>query len=196
MSDAPKKKLKTPEARASYAKVFKPELNDLNGKMEYSIVALFPFGKNDPRLKELKEAAKAAIVKKWGPDKEKWPSNMKSPFRDQGERKKEGKLPDGYVEGNIFMTIKSDTKPGIVDRNVDTITEDSGDFYSGCWFNASVRAYAYDNKGNKGVAFGLGNIQKVRDDDAFGGFAKAEDEFDALDGESSSNDGDDHDLFA
>ena len=84
----------TPEFRVSYPHVFKPQKNDLSGEMEYSLVALFPKGAD---LAKLKDAAQQAIVEKWGADKSKWPSNLRSPFRDQAERKKEGKLPEGYT---------------------------------------------------------------------------------------------------
>ena len=44
-------------------------------------------------------AAAEAVVEKWGPDKAKWPGNLRTPFRDQGEKKYEG-----YVPGSIFVT--------------------------------------------------------------------------------------------
>lgn len=167
----------TPVFRVSYPAVFKPRKNELNNKDEYSVVALFKPGED---LKVLKEAAQKAITDKWGPDKAKWPQNLKTPFRLQEERAKDvdGKrvLPAGHVEGAVFINMKSTQRPGVVDQNVQEIINES-DFYAGCWAKASVNAYAYDQKGNRGVAFGLSNIQKVRDDDPLGNRAKPEQDF-------------------
>lgn len=169
--------INTPVFRVSYPNVFKAKKNDLNGKDEFSIVALFKKGED---LSALKAAAQKAITDKWGPDKAKWPTNLRSPFRDQAERAKEvdGKriLPAGHEEGAIFINLKSSQRPGVVDQNVQDILDESL-FYAGCWARASVNAYAYDQKGNKGVSFGLGNIQKVRDGDPLGNRARPEQDF-------------------
>jgi hypothetical protein len=65
------------------------------------------------------------------------------------------------------------------------------DFYSGCFARATVRAFAYSNKGNNGVAFGLQNIQKLRDGDPLGGRTRPSDDFQAVGdaGDSSSGAG-------
>ncbi len=178
----------TPAFRASYVKLLKAEKNNLNGKMEYSVVALFKKGEN---LDPLKAAALAACEKKWGADKSKWPQKnpvtgqggVRSPFRDQAERGKlndETKqlvLPPGYEAGAIFINLKSEQKPGVVDENVQDII-DSSKLYSGCWLRATVNAFAYEQKGNAGVSFGLNNVQKVGDGDPIGGNrTKATDDF-------------------
>ena len=66
----------TPKFRVSYPNVFEAKKNDLTGKMEYSIVALFKKGEN---LDALKKAVTDEIEKKLGPDKSKWPKNLRSP---------------------------------------------------------------------------------------------------------------------
>jgi hypothetical protein len=169
--------INTPKFRVSYPNVFKAKKNDLNGKDEFSVVALFKKGED---LTALKTAAQKAIVDKWGPDKAKWPTNLRSPFRDQGERAKEvdGKrvLPAGHEEGAIFLNLKSAQRPGVVDQNVQDILDES-QFYAGCYARASVNAYAYDQKGNRGVSFGLGNIQKVAEGEPLGNRAKPEQDF-------------------
>lgn len=169
----------TPVFRASYPHLLKPQKNDLNGEMEYQVVALFRKGED---LSKLKAAAEAAVVAKWGADKKKWPDKLKSPFRDQAERAKKdpetGKrvLPQGYEEGAIFLTLKSKQRPGLVDQNVQDIIDDTV-FYAGCWARATVRAFAYDQKGNTGVSFGLQNVQKYADGDSLSGRTKAQDDF-------------------
>lgn len=49
--------------------------------------------------------------------------------------------------------------------------------YSGCYARVSLNFYAFNSNGNKGVAYGLGNIQKIRDGESFGGRSSATDDF-------------------
>jgi hypothetical protein len=181
-----KTKLNTPPFRVSYPNVFKARRNDLNGKDEFSVVALFKKGED---LTKLKEAAQAAIIEKWGADKTKWPANLRSPFRDQGERAKNenGKevLPAGYEKGAIFLNLKSSQRPAVVNQSVEKII-DEAEFYAGCYAMASVNAYAYDQKGNKGVSFGLGNIQKVKDGEPLGGRSTPEQDFAPIEVETTA----------
>jgi len=56
----------TPKFRVSYPNVFRAKKNDLSGKDEFSVVALFPKGSD---LRALQAAAKEVTVEKWGADK-------------------------------------------------------------------------------------------------------------------------------
>lgn len=185
------KSLMSPEFRVSFASVFEPRKNDLNGKMEYGLVALFAPGAD---LSALKAAAAKVITDKFGSDQSKWPTGLRSPFRDQGEKVRkdangvplqgpDGKplLQDGHVAGAVFMNLKSNQKPGLVDQNVQDIIE-SHKFYSGCYARATVRPFYYDNKGNRGVSFGLQNIQKVRDGEPMGGRSTPSQDFKPIEG--------------
>ena len=40
--------------------------------------------------------------------------------------------------------------------------------------------YGFNSNGNRGIAAGLGNIQKLRDGEPLGGRTNAEDDFDAV----------------
>lgn len=185
-------KATTPEFRVAFPTVFRPKLNTQNEKMEYSIVALFPKGTD---LSKLAAAAGVALEKKFGADKSKWPGDLskyKSPFRDQGDREKKdpetGKmvLPQGYEKGAMYMNLRSGQKPGVVDKAVQPIIDES-EFYGGCYCIATINAYAYDIKGNRGVSFGLGNVQKVRDGDPFGNRSKPEEDFAPVAGAETGN---------
>lgn len=176
----------TPKFRVSFPNVFTPQLNQLSGKEEYSLNALFAKGAD---LSELKKLAERTLIDALGADKSKWPKNLKTPFRDQEDLAKEGIQPPGTEAGAIFMRLKSKQKPGVVDEQVQAII-DPKQFYAGCYARASVNCYYYDQKGNKGVAFGLNNIQKLGDGDPLGVHRRPEDEFKPI---ASSND---NDLFA
>lgn len=186
---------KTPEFRVSYPNVFKAKKNDLNGKDEYSLVALFKKGEN---MDVLKNAAMEAITKKWGSEKAKWPANLKTPFRMQEERKKDGKMPEGYEEGAIFINLKASQRPGLVKLASNGDLEeiiDTSDFYAGCYAKATVSCYAYDQKGNRGVAFGLSNLLKTKDGDSLSGRSSAADDFSDVRGTLPEASGDASSLF-
>lgn len=161
-------KVMTPEFRVSFPSVFEARAFAEGQTKKFELTALFPAGTD---LSPLKALAKAAAVDKWG---DKIPANLRSPFRDGSEK------PDleGY-EGCVFVKMTSLQRPGVVDQNVQPIIEPS-DFYGGCYARASITAFAYDQMGNKGVSFGLQNVQKLRDGDAFSGRSKPEEDFEPV----------------
>ena len=63
---------------------------------------------------------------------------------------------------------------------VDTIL-DSSELYSGIIGRASINFYAFNSNGNRGIACGLNNIQKLSDGTPLGGHSRAEDDFADLD---------------
>jgi hypothetical protein len=199
--------LMTPEFRVSYPYVFRPQQpmagSDPGAKPKFSVTMLFPKGAD---LSKLKKAAEAAVMEKWG-DKinDKTPvdpqnpatgtkgqqflAKLRKPFRDQGEKESEG-----YMPGAVFITATSSQRPGLVDgANNDIIDETQ--FYAGCYARATVRVFTYDKKGNKGVAFGLQNIQKLRDGESLSGRMKAQDEFEPVADAEVSAGGDAGSLF-
>lgn len=60
---------------------------------------------------------------------------------------------------------------------------DRSEVYSGVYAHVSLSFYAFNTNGNKGVACGLGNIQKVRDGEPLGGRTNASAEFETIDDE-------------
>jgi len=185
-------KVMTPVFRAAYPNLFKARRNDLSGKDEFSVVAVFKKGED---LTVLRKAAFAAGQEKWGEDRKKWPKNLRIPFRDQGDRGVEDDdgnmvMPDGYETGAIYMNLKSLQKPQVVDQDVQDIL-DSSLVYGGCYLKASINAYAYDAAGNRGIAFGLNNVQFVKDGKPFGNRTRAQDDFKPVAREDSDSSGDD-----
>jgi hypothetical protein len=169
-------KVTTPVGRVSYPFVFNAQRNDLSGKDEFSVVLVFG---PDTDLSKLKAVAQAALVEKWGADQKKWPPNLRSPFRRCEDRAKDGVLPEGYPEGGVFLTLKSQLVPGIVDADLQPIIE-SRDFYAGCDARATVSPYTYEKQGNRGVSFGLRNLQKTADGDPISGRTAPEDDFEPV----------------
>lgn len=54
---------------------------------------------------------------------------------------------------------------------------DRSEVYSGVYGRASINFYAFNSNGNKGIACGLNNLQKIRDGEPLGGKASAESDF-------------------
>lgn len=168
--------------RLSYTHVFSkyaPDGDTANGK--YMTNVLIPKEEKETiaALQQAIEAAKkAAIVSKWGG---KEPKKLDMPLHD-GDKDKE----DEVYEGHSYVNAKSNTRPGIVDKNKAPIV-DEDDIYSGVWAIVSVTFYGYDKNGNRGVACGLNNIMKYKDDERLGGRASAESDFADLDMEDDED---------
>ena len=111
-------------------------------------------------------------------------SVLKTPLRD-GDLER----PDDPAYANAyFINANSGTAPGIVDADCNPILERS-EIYSGIYGRASITFYAFNSNGNKGIACGLNNIQKLRDGEPLGGKSRAEDDFADADNESNGGDG-------
>ena len=143
-----------------------------NGPERYSVSVLIP--KSDTEtVKAINEAIDAAIedgVAKFGgkkPNK----AAIKLPLRD-GDTERD----DEAYKGHYFINANSTIPPQIVDKYVKPIL-DRNEVYSGCYARVSLNFYAFNSNGNKGVACGLGNIQKIRDGESLGGRSSATDDF-------------------
>lgn len=157
--------------RLSYFHGWEPV--SINGGAEkYSVSVLIP--KSDTEtVNAINAAIDSAIeegIAKFGgkkPNK----ATIKLPLRD-GDIERD----DEAYKGHYFINANSTTAPQIVDREVKPIL-DRSEVYSGCYGRVSLNFYAFNSNGNKGIACGLGNIQKVRDGESLGGRANAADDF-------------------
>lgn len=158
-------KVVTSKVRFSYVHVFEPTAIQEGQTEKYSVSIIIP--KKDKALIAKLEAAIVAAAEegkaKFGG---KIPNNLKKPLRDGDLEKEE----DENYAGCMFFNASSLRKPGLVDENLDPIL-DKDEFYSGCFGRASVNFYAFSVSGNKGVAAGLNNIQKLEDGERLGGGA-------------------------
>ena len=167
-------KVVTGVVRLSYANVWEPK--SINGGDEkYSVSIIIP--KSDTKtLKDIQAAIDAAIaegVSKFGgktPNK----AALKLPLRD-GDTERD----DEAYANSFFVNANSKTAPQIVDKAVNPIL-DRSEIYSGCYARVSLTFYPFNSNGNKGIACGLGNIQKVRDGEPLGGRTNAADDFGAF----------------
>ena len=99
-------------------------------------------------------------------------SVLKTPLRDgDTERPDDPAYADSY-----FINANSATAPGIVDADRQTIIDHS-EVYSGVYGRASINLYAFNSNGNRGIACGLNNLQKIADGEPLGSKSSAEDDF-------------------
>lgn len=164
-------KVVTGVVRLSYANVW--EAVSINGGTpKYSVSLIIP--KSDTKTIEAINAAVDVAIKegaaKFGgkiPNK----AVLKLPLRD-GDVERD----DEAYKGAYFVNANSTSAPQIVDRAVQPIL-DRGEVYSGCYARVSINFYAFNSNGNRGIACGLGNIQKVRDGEPLGGKSSAAADF-------------------
>ena len=161
--------------RISFANIWEPKAIN-GGDEKYSVSCLIPKSdkKTLARIQKAVEAAKEdGKTRKWSG---KIPPNLKLPLRDGDIDRPE----DEAYAGCYFLNANSREKPQVVDKQVQPIL-DQTEVYSGCYGRITVTFYGYNSNGNRGVAAGLGNIQKLKDGDSLGGRAKASEEFEPVD---------------
>ncbi|MDO4460698.1 MAG: DUF2815 family protein [Clostridia bacterium] len=171
----PCKVITGPDTRWSYANVW--DAKSINGGTpKYSVSLIIP--KSDT---ETVRKVRAAIEAAYHEGESKLKGNgkfvpaldlIKTPLRD-GDRERPD---DEAYRGCYFINANSPTQPGIVDADRQPIFERS-EVYSGVYGRASVNFYAFNSNGNKGIACGLNNLQKIRDGEPLGGKPRAEDDF-------------------
>lgn len=175
----PNETIITPEARLSYPQLWEPKKAPGAIEAKYGCTLIFAKGTNLEKLKQaVIQAARETYEGK--ADEMLKKGLLKLPFLRGDDPKWSDKA--GYGDGTVFIRPTSKERPGVVDRRVQPIM-DKAEIYPGCFVLASVRAFTYDTNGNKGVSFGLQNIQKVRDGDPLGGKSRPTDDFQPMDGE-------------
>ena len=171
----PMKVITGPTTRWSYANVWEPKSIN-GGTPKYSVSLIIP--KSDKvTVEKIKKAIQAAYEE--GQSKLKGNgksvpslSVIKTPLRD-GDLER----PDDEAYANsYFINANSATAPGIVDADRNTII-DRSEVYSGVYGRASINLYAFNSNGNKGIACGLNNLQKIKGGEPLVGKSRAEDDF-------------------
>lgn len=168
----------TPPATLSFPQLYSPakvDPSDENEVPKYSCSLIFPA---DADLSELKQKVAETAIAEFGADAVAMlkDGRLKSPFIP-GEKAR-------APEGTTVLRVRSTRKPGVVSRVMGPderplpITDPS-EMYAGAQVRASLGVFAYNKKTNKGVSFGLNNIQKLGEGERLDGVVDARDEFDA-----------------
>lgn len=167
--------LVTGKVRFSYANVFEPK-ETLSGEEKYSLTILIP--KSDIDTKARIDAEINRVLQESVADKFKgvMPANPKLPIHDGDGLKQTGEPYGAECKGHWVVNLTSNNAPEVVDANCNPIIS-KNEFYSGCYGRVSLRFYAYNFNGNKGIGCGLGNVQKLEDGQPLDGRTTAAEDF-------------------
>ena len=164
-----------PSTLWSYANLWEPK--SINGVTPKYSVSLIISKDDTATVNKIKDAIQTAYEE--GASKLKGNSKtvpslaaIKTPLRDGDVER-----PDDPVYANsYFINANSNTAPEIVDADRQPILE-RNQIYSGVRGRVSISLYAFNSNGNKGIACGLGNAQKISDGPSLGGRSTAEQDF-------------------
>lgn len=196
--ETPKRtKITTGIVRGSYLSLFEPkEQLDSDSKPKYQGSFLIP--KTDTvtlgRIKDAIAAAEAEALAQGGKWNGKKPKQYKDPPLRDGDLLDDEPKNEPY-KGHYYISAKANAfsktgnplpHPPVVGLEKDEkgnykpIT-DPLSVYSGCYLRVNLSAYAFDAKGNKGIAWAINTVQKVKDGEPLGGgYTSPEDAFDEL----------------
>lgn len=181
----------------SYPNLFIPKLppNARPGqKARYSCMILLPHAVADSEeVKALQAICFNMLKEKYGENTEtllqagfaNQPIGLKWPFR-KDNMKRDGSQRFDPTKFKCFISPWSESAPGLVGRYAGKdgkpekiLTPSQDKFYPGCVVNVSVNPFLYDQAGNRGVAFGLNNVQFWGDGERLDNRVAAEDDFQA-----------------
>lgn len=142
-------------ARLAFPSLDKPtKMEGTAGEPKYQASLLFPPAAD---ITALRSAANAAAKSKFGAAPK---GSLRNPFRAQGEKQF-----TGFVDGAYYINTSTKFMPVILGEDKSIISATDPRVYPGVWVRAKVTCYAYDQAGNKGVAFGLVSLQRLADDE-------------------------------
>lgn len=168
-------KVVTGKVRFSYAYLSKSRTND-RGEEKFSTTVILP--KSDKATYDALKAAELAAAKKKFPGKDAgFYAALPSTIYDGNGRRKNGEAFGPECKDAWVFTTSSSDRPDAVDENLQPLVSPIN---SGDYGRVQVNAYGFDTAGNRGVTFGLQNVQLLergeslsgREDaaTAFGGF--------------------------
>jgi hypothetical protein len=168
-------KVITPEFRLSFPALFEKKAFE-DSIPRYEITMLFD--PNEVDVSPIQKAIDHVIKEKW---KGKPPKKLLIPLKDGDEKELEG-----YAGMKYLAAWNRQRQPSVIDSAKNEIF-DPQEIQAGYYCRAIIRAFAYENKFNKGVAFALEAVQLVREGETFGAPKANVDDFDTVGGEESKD---------
>lgn len=170
----------TGKVRFSYAHVFKAHAHEEGDVPKFSVSLIIP--KEDRKtIKKINDAVKVAIetgISKFSikiqtaiKNGKALPTSFKMPLRDGDEEREDN---EEYKRA-MFLNCSSKRKPSIINQDMEELFDET-ELYSGCFGRAAVNFYAFDKKGNAGIACGLNHLQKLEDGENLGGSSMSPEE--------------------
>lgn len=164
--------IRTGKARFCYLNAWEPRAKEGSDKKVYSVTLVFPKA-DDATYNTVMEAIEKAYADgeatlKGTGSKAPALDKIRIPLRDGDEERPD----DEIFAGCYFLNATSMYAPGVVDKDLNVIVNHD-ELYSGCYGRAQISFYAYNRQGNKGIACGLRNLQKLEDGEKLGGVNSA-----------------------
>lgn len=174
------KKIFLPNVRLSFPKLFKAEPFEEGGTPKFSCgYVLDPDNKKHAKvIQELEETCDKLIKEAW----KKEPKKMKNyALVDGDEMAEEDKYAD--FAGMTIVNASNTRRPVVCNKDKSPIAEDDDIIYAGCYVNATITLWTYDNKFGKGISCNLRGVQFCADGEPYGERVDVDDEFEDIDDE-------------
>lgn len=172
-------RMQLPAVRLSFPALFVPEAFSEGDAEKYKATFLVPSGS---ALAKAVDAKILAVLKAKFDKPGKAESILKQISGNPNKfcwQDGDSKTYDGYA-GMMALSAKATVRPLVIDQNKAPLTQKDGKPYAGCYVNASIELFVYDNKGT-GVSANLRGVQFFRDGDAFAAGRPADsDEFEEV----------------
>lgn len=170
--------IKLDNVRLSFPHLFEPHSMEEGQEKKYGATFILDNEQHGKLLDHIEAAIDRIALDFW-----KKKMHFKSCLRDGNEKAEM----DGYGDGIMFISAARKTRPAVVDRQVNPVTEEDGIIYAGCYVNATIRLWVQDNKWGKRVNAELRAVQFVKDGESFGaGPVDAENEFEQMPEDTAS----------
>lgn len=168
------------DVRLAFPEIFEPAQFQGEGDAAYSATLIIDpkvtRALSDGKPVKLDDVISKVAAEKWGAKAEQalaWAREKgKIQFRKEPKRNTSGEIYAGF-ENTWHVSCRGDTRPLVLNRDKTPVTAKDGVVYAGCYVNAIVRFFAWDNKYGKGIGCELTGVQFLRDGDAFSGGAPA-----------------------
>lgn len=159
----------TGRVRLSYVHLFTPHATHQGQEPKYSTTILIPKGDVATKQKidmAIQAATQQGVSSLFNGVR---PPVLPIPIHDgDGVRPSDGTPYGDECKGHWVLTSASKQQPEVVDLNMNRILNQS-EIYSGVYARVNIRFYPYVNSGKKGIACGLGPVQKLEDGEPLGG---------------------------
>ena len=165
-------KFTTGLCRLSYANIFEPR-EDLSHNLKYSCSLIIP-KEDEKQVARIKAAFKEMLE-----DKEilqKVGGKVKGidlPLWDGDDKEDENYANCYYLNAKA----NKDHPPKVLDKDRNEVF-DSSEVYSGCYVQAVLDFFPYNQSGNKGIGVGLRGIRKIKDGAPLSGGGVSDSDFD------------------
>lgn len=132
-----------------------------DAKGAYSATFILDKKVNAKEIAEIKRAIDTLVRETF---KGKHPGARNICLRDGSEKAET----DGYGDGVMFVSARTDKRPQVVNRDLTPLTEEDGKPYAGCYVYGTIEVWAQDNSYGKRINAKLRTVQFYKDGPAFG----------------------------